>query len=298
MTISKYCKILPILLHIKYITKFITFHHHFKFESNLLAKRAGERGLRCALPASSWRSSMLHILPAQDMTWYEQNVREFRVSQSAVAALHTHRSALVDSRKIFHMPCLQICRALFLPYLYRSTPNHSTCQTEPNVQIWGPMQLQIGWNRITVYDRQFLIQLILQCLASMIVYVSRFSQEITAPCCHLCWPRLQSFPVTKEMQWMWMATIKNTIEASVNILQSSCNQSQYLTSQINSMLCKAQDRPNLWSGAERALSSALVRLALPPEASLSPQLSQQPHKPTSLQPRPRSPERPGHGNII
>ena len=111
---QQYYKILPIL-HIKahhHVQK--TFHQHFKFETNLLAKCAGERGLRCALPASSWRPSTLHILPAQDMTWYDQNVRQFRVSQSAVAALHTHTGALwwIPYKKI-HMPYhLQICLAV------------------------------------------------------------------------------------------------------------------------------------------------------------------------------------------
>lgn len=83
------------------------------------------------------------------------------------------------------------------------------------------------------------------------------------------------------------------------ILAISIPDALCLISQIISILCKAQDRPNLWSGAARALSSALACLALTTRSTSIAAIittTRQTYNP-ALQPRPGSPERPWHGNI-
>ena len=99
--------------------------------------------------------------------------------------------------------------------------------------------------------------------ASIIVYnclcvlvLTRNHRITRSPCCRLCWPRLQSFPVNDPHQAYTLKRVSTSCNLAIN-LDTWC-----LISQIISILCKAQDRPNLWSGAARALSSALACLAL------------------------------------
>lgn len=111
--------------------------------------------------------------------------------------------------------------------------------------------------------------------------VLRRNHRITrAPCCRLCWPRLQSFPVNDPHQACdWS-------ECHTNILQC-CKQSQYLMpgawylklSQFSARLKIGQ----ISDPVQRVLFPQLWHVLLwPPEAPLSPQSSRQPDKPTTL----------------
>ena len=129
---QQYYEILPIL-HNHNTTDHVqkTFHQHFKFETNLLAKCAGERGLRCALPASSWRPSTLHILPAQGMTWPERQAIQ-GLSKCSGCAAHTPErfGGFPTKKSICH-----IYRYVWQYYSYLIFADH-TVQNTPHAKCW------------------------------------------------------------------------------------------------------------------------------------------------------------------